>query len=380
MEDYKEKLKLAKKRYNSTNSKEEKEFIETLFPELCEDENIRKGLINMLSQDYELHKKEIAWLEKQAKQNYIDADEDWYSFVRWFVKERTDNYTLIPSDDDIHYWGNIILNHARKLLKKQVEQKSVKCIMEQFSLEKYLENPSRKVVTRDGKPVRIVCWDSPNKAFPVVGFIDNNPTVFVWDYYGYSKTGHVESNCDLFFADENQESPTNKILDDLKNYLENNTREQIERDWKEIQDWYNEKFSQKKEEESLSEFEKAVSEFIQKITHNGNVLPVEDIRGYSKSLLEIAKEELEKTNYIILKDEDEHSSSFGKGFYINKKEGKYQALNIPKWRKVKNGTGFTIPYIDRMINLIIPDREGNGYYIPMKELIENLPREEEEQK
>jgi hypothetical protein len=32
MEDYKEKLKLAKKRYNSTNSKEEKEFIETLFP------------------------------------------------------------------------------------------------------------------------------------------------------------------------------------------------------------------------------------------------------------------------------------------------------------------------------------------------------------
>ena len=256
--------------------------------------------------------------------------------------------------------------------------------MEQFSVKEWLKNKDRKVCTRYGnRSVRILATDKKNDR-PVVALITiSDGREFINDYTEngwHNLEEKYPDKYDLFFADEGQKSPTNKILDDLKNYLENNTREQIERDWKEIQDWYNEKFSQKKEEESLSEFEKAVSEFIQKITHNGNVLPVEDIRGYSKSLLEIAKEELEKTNYIILKDEDEHSSSFGKGFYINKKEGKYQALNIPKWRKVKNGTGFTIPYIDRMINLIIPDREGNGYYIPMKELIENLPREEEEQK
>lgn len=29
--------------------------------------------------------------------------------------------------------------------------------MEQFSLEEYLENPERKVVTRDGRNVRIIC-------------------------------------------------------------------------------------------------------------------------------------------------------------------------------------------------------------------------------
>lgn len=138
------------------------------------------------------------------------------------------------------------------------------------------------------------------------------------------------------------------LISELKNYITNTPEEQRKKDWKEIQDWYDEKFSQKKEEESLSEFEKTVSEFIQKITHNDNVLPVEDIRGYSKSLLEIAE-----------------------------KEGKYQALNnIPKWKKVKNGTGFTTPYIDRMINLIIPDKEGTGYYIPMKDLIEKLPKED----
>ena len=67
-----------------------------------------------------------------------------------------------------------------------------------------IKNRSRKVITRDGKPVRIVCWDSPNKAFPIVGFIDDNPTVFVWDNYGYSKAGHVESKCDLFFAEEEE--------------------------------------------------------------------------------------------------------------------------------------------------------------------------------
>ena len=31
--------------------------------------------------------------------------------------------------------------------------------MKQFSLEEYLANPSKKVVTRDGRNVRIICTD-----------------------------------------------------------------------------------------------------------------------------------------------------------------------------------------------------------------------------
>lgn len=61
--------------------------------------------------------------EKQCKQNPIKCNEEWYDFVRWFVKERTDNYTLIPSDTDIHTWGDAILDHAKKELEKQGEQK-----------------------------------------------------------------------------------------------------------------------------------------------------------------------------------------------------------------------------------------------------------------
>ena len=32
-------------------------------------------------------------------------------------------------------------------------------IMKQFSLEEYLKNPKRKVITRGGRPVRIICTD-----------------------------------------------------------------------------------------------------------------------------------------------------------------------------------------------------------------------------
>lgn len=77
-------------------------------------------------------------------------------------------------------------------------------IMEQFSLEKYLENPSRHVVTRDGRPVRIICTDSdarggqivaivtmPNKKKQVIQFYENGRYYFSSD---------SKSEDDLFFA------------------------------------------------------------------------------------------------------------------------------------------------------------------------------------
>ena len=35
--------------------------------------------------------------------------------------------------------------------------------MKQFSIEQYLKNPDRKVVTRNGLPVRIICTDRKQK-------------------------------------------------------------------------------------------------------------------------------------------------------------------------------------------------------------------------
>ena len=43
-------------------------------------------------------------------------------------------------------------------------------IMKQFSLDEFKKNPNRKVVTRDGQPVRIICTDA-NGDYPVVALI-----------------------------------------------------------------------------------------------------------------------------------------------------------------------------------------------------------------
>ena len=79
--------------------------------------------------------------------------------------------------------------------------------MKPFSLEKYLANRSRKVVTRDGKPVRIICTDAiqvfSDKIgnFPVVALVmgDNNREFT----YSYREDGLYcegkEYSCDLFF-------------------------------------------------------------------------------------------------------------------------------------------------------------------------------------
>ena len=76
--------------------------------------------------------------------------------------------------------------------------------MEQFSLEEYLENPNRKVVTRNGKNVRIICTDRictyQDEDYPVVGLVrnhfDGSEMVAGFKSNGESKY----KSWDLFFA------------------------------------------------------------------------------------------------------------------------------------------------------------------------------------
>ena len=78
--------------------------------------------------------------------------------------------------------------------------------MEEFNLKKYITNPSRKVVTRSGKPVRIVCTDARGE-FPVVGVIYYNDEKDIVD--SFTENGkwanECESDLDLFFALEKRE-------------------------------------------------------------------------------------------------------------------------------------------------------------------------------
>ena len=84
--------------------------------------------------------------------------------------------------------------------------------MEQFSLEKYLANPSRKVVTRDGRNARIICTDKRGLYFPIIALIENKSGLGEAIIY-YTKDGKFYINgstdYDLFFAPEKHEGWVN---------------------------------------------------------------------------------------------------------------------------------------------------------------------------
>lgn len=82
--------------------------------------------------------------------------------------------------------------------------------MKPFNLEEYLANPSRKIVTKEGKPVRIVCTDVKGASYSVLALVDKGdyeaPTL-------YTKKGEyslgTEGSYDLFFAPEKHEGWVN---------------------------------------------------------------------------------------------------------------------------------------------------------------------------
>ena len=73
--------------------------------------------------------------------------------------------------------------------------------MKQFNLEEYLKNPSKKVITRDGSSVRIVCTNAKGN-FPIIALLETyNGTEAV---LRLKENGHfyndTEDSRDLFFA------------------------------------------------------------------------------------------------------------------------------------------------------------------------------------
>ena len=77
--------------------------------------------------------------------------------------------------------------------------------MKPFSLEEYLNNPNRKVVTRDGHPVRIICTDHDNISYPIVGAIKGYDFPFCFGEDGYVVGSKCNDANDLFFAPEKHE-------------------------------------------------------------------------------------------------------------------------------------------------------------------------------
>ena len=92
--------------------------------------------------------------------------------------------------------------------------------MKQFNLEEYLANPSRKLVTKGGINVRIICTDRLAE-YPVVAllYFEENEGYSHEQIVTYTRKGHFnmdfENSLDLFFAPEKKEGWINIFKTDI---------------------------------------------------------------------------------------------------------------------------------------------------------------------
>ena len=85
--------------------------------------------------------------------------------------------------------------------------------MKAFSLEEYIKNPNRKVVTRNGRSARIICTDAKGN-YPIVVLIEEGGYDNALSYTKDGKLYVGETNdYDLFFAPEKHKGWVNVYRD-----------------------------------------------------------------------------------------------------------------------------------------------------------------------
>ena len=88
--------------------------------------------------------------------------------------------------------------------------------MKPFNLEEYLKNPTRKVMTRGGSPVKIHCTNYTKNQF-IIAEIEGTNLSETFDKDGKWKDV-VDSEQDLFFAHEKDERRVNLYKSGLGDY------------------------------------------------------------------------------------------------------------------------------------------------------------------
>ena len=88
-------------------------------------------------------------------------------------------------------------------------------IMKQFNLKEYLKNPSKKLVTRDGRKTRILCTDAKGD-YPIVALVEEDDGEYS---VSCTKNGRyylneIDDKNDLFFAPVKHEGWVNIYRND----------------------------------------------------------------------------------------------------------------------------------------------------------------------
>lgn len=107
-------------------------------------------------------------------------------------------------------------------------------VMRQFSLDEYLKNPNRRIVTGKGNPVRIICTNA-NSAYCVIGLVclPNKEEVAVSYYANGTRWFESKAEPDLFFVTEKKEGWINLYKNSInRTYLRTSvfkTKEEAEK-------------------------------------------------------------------------------------------------------------------------------------------------------
>lgn len=90
--------------------------------------------------------------------------------------------------------------------------------MKQFSLDEYLKNPSRKVVTRDGRNVKIYCTNFARGSHSIVAEIEGEGKSTSFSEKGKYYNYELSKN-DLFFATVKHEGWVNVYKTESGDYV-----------------------------------------------------------------------------------------------------------------------------------------------------------------
>lgn len=199
--------------------------------------------------------------------------------------------------------------------------------MEQFSLDKWLQDKSRKLVTRDGRPVRILCTDAKTKdGCCIIAAIETDGEEegyqFFKDGTTYSSKSSIEDCADLFFADE---------------------------------------------EKSMNEFEARIYNLIN-FSDPYNYPSIKEVKEEAKILLDLARKELG------LVDNTCGEYALNEAY----KQGKQDVLkDLPKWKKAtedKKFDEFVLLFKDEKWAVLTTVIHKGDHYIKLSDL-ETLPKE-----
>ena len=73
--------------------------------------------------------------------------------------------------------------------------------MKAFNLDEYLKNPSRKIITKNGYSVKIICTLEVNRSLRIIALL-TDPKTCIEYLRNYNRFGQLEDNehLNLFFA------------------------------------------------------------------------------------------------------------------------------------------------------------------------------------